>query len=134
VNNNAWQVVGTFVLTGEDASYNGLIPRRPFNPRTHDWGALELAARFGALSIDPNAFGQDPKAADVRFADPTKSAQNVREWGVGLNWYLDRNIKFVLDYDRTWFGWGQGSETATAYTPVNRETEQALIGRVQFQY
>jgi phosphate-selective porin OprO/OprP len=127
-------VAGTFVLTGEDASYNGVIPRHPFNPRVHDWGALELLARFGALNVDPDAFGKNPTAAGVRFADPTKSAQNAREWGVGLNWYLNRNLKFVLDYDRTWFSGGAGSETATAYTIVNREAEQVLIGRVQFTF
>jgi phosphate-selective porin OprO/OprP len=134
IHNNAWQVAGTFVLTGEDASYNGVIPRHPFNPRVHDWGALELLARFGALNVDPDAFGKNPTAAGVRFADPTKSAQNAREWGVGLNWYLNRNLKFVLDYDRTWFSGGAGSETATAYTIVNREAEQVLIGRVQFTF
>ncbi len=134
IHNNAWQVVGTFVLTGEDASYNGVIPRHPFNPRTHDWGAFEFAARFGALNIDPRAFGTAPTAADVRFADPTKSAQNAREWGVGLNWYMNNNVKLVLDYDRTWFTWGQGSETTTTYTPVNRETEQVLLGRAQFSF
>ena len=56
------------------------------------------------------------------------------DWGVGINWYMNRDIKLVLDYDQTSFHGGAGSATATAYTIQNRETEQILLGRAQFQF
>ena len=91
-------------------------------------------ARYGDLRVDADAFNVDPTATGLRFADPTKSAQEARELGVGLNWYVDRNVKFVLDYDQTSFDGGAGSATASAYAVKNRETEQVVLGRVQFQF
>jgi len=134
VKNSVWQVVGSVVLTGEDATYNGVTPRRPFDLKAGGWGAWELVARYGDLRVDADAFSVDPTATGLRFADPTKSAQEAREWGVGLNWYVDRNVKFVLDYDQTSFNGGAGSASTTAYAVKNRETEQVVLGRVQFQF
>ncbi len=134
IKNNAWQLIGSFVLTGDDATYNGVTPRRPFDLKKGGWGALQLAFRYGDLHFDPEAFNTSPAAAGLRFVDPTKSAQEARDWGVGLNWFLNRDIKLVLDYDQTTFHGGAGSATATAYAIQNRETEQILLGRAQFQF
>ncbi len=142
IRNRAWQVMGGFFLTGEEAQYRGspfnpafaLTPRHPFNPAAGGWGALEVVARYGELRIDPDAFSTNPTAGGLRFADPTKSAQEAREWGVGLNWYLNRSVKLSLDYEQTVFDGGAGSATATAYTVKNRETEEDLFGRAQFQF
>ena len=72
--------------------------------------------------FDPDAFSH--------FADPTKSAQEAREWGVGINWYPNRNVKLSLDYEQTVFDGGAGTTTA----PNNRETEEDMFGRVQLQF
>jgi len=132
--NSAWQTDASFVLTGEDASYNGVTPRHPFDLRSGGWGAFEIAARYGDLHLDPSAFNTSPAAAGARFASPITAAQEAREWGVGLNWYLNRNIKFVLDYDVTYFDGGAGTASASAYTVKDRRTEQVGIGRVQFMF
>jgi phosphate-selective porin OprO/OprP len=134
IKNNAWQFVGSFVLTGEDNTYNGVTPRHPFDLSKGTWGAVQLTFRYGDLHVDPDAFNRSPAAADLRFVDPTKSAQDARDWGVGVNWYMNRDIKLVLDYDQTSFHGGAGSATATAYTIQNRETEQIVLGRAQFQF
>jgi phosphate-selective porin OprO and OprP len=138
VYNTAWQVEGSFVLTGEDASYNGVIPRHPFNPKTRGLGAFEVVARFGQLDVDHNAFNVNPTAAGARFADPTKEAHQASEWGVGLNWYLNKDIKFVLDYEQTHFEGGAGATTGTGskakYVVVDREAEEVVIGRVQLSF
>ena len=43
---SAWQVTSTLLLTGERASYRGILPRRPFDPARGQWGALgNCAAR-----------------------------------------------------------------------------------------
>ena len=132
VRNTAWQIEGTFVLTGENASYNGVSPRRPFDLSKGGWGAFEIVARYGDLRIDPSAFSSSPTA--LRFANPTTSAQEAREWGVGLNWYLNRNVKLVLNYEQTEFDGGAGAATATAYTVENRPIERFLVTRAQFSF
>ena len=134
VRNTAWQVEASFVLTGEKATYNGVTPNHPFDLKKGGWGALELAGRYGDLRFDPSAFSTTPKTADQRFADPTKSAQEAREWGVGLNWYLNRNVKLVLNYEQTSFDGGAGSASATAYTIHNRATEQVVLTRAQIMF
>jgi phosphate-selective porin OprO/OprP len=134
VRNSAWQTEVSFVLTGENATYNGVTPRRPFDPKTGSWGAFEIVGRYGELHIDPGAFNVSTNAAGTRFASPIAAAQEAREWGVGLNWYLNKNIKLVLDYEQTEFDGGAGAPTTTGYNVKNRETEQVIITRAQFAF
>ena len=117
--NRAWQAAGSWVLTGEDASFNGVRPRQIFDPRAKTWGALELVARRSELRVDDDAF--------PLFADPGRAAGEARAWGVGLNWYLNRNVKLSLDYDRTSYDGG-------AADGADRETEQALFTRIQLAF
>ena len=134
VRNTAWQIEASFVLTGEKAGYGGVTPKHPFDLKKGGWGALELAGRYGDLRFDPSAFSTSPLAAGQRFADPTKAAQEAREWGVGLNWYLNRNLKLVLDYEQTAFDGGSGTTSATAYFVKNRATEQLILTRAQITF
>jgi phosphate-selective porin OprO/OprP len=53
---SAWQAALSYVLTGEKASYSGVNPEQVFDPRNGHWGAVELAARYSSLEIDPNTF------------------------------------------------------------------------------
>jgi phosphate-selective porin OprO/OprP len=129
--NSAWQTEASFVLTGEDASYNGVIPRHPFNLKSGGWGALEIVARYGDLHLDPDAFNT---ATGARFASPITSAQEAREWGVGLNWYVNRTVRLVLDYDQTAFDGGTGATAGTGYNVKSRETEHALFTRAQIMF
>ena len=91
----AWQVAGSVVLTGERASYRGVTPRHPFDADANTWGAVELAARYGELLLDRDAF--------PTFADPAKSAAGGRSWAVGVNWYLARGVRLEANYERTSF-------------------------------
>ena len=130
----AWQVQASVVLTGERATYNGVTPERPFDPGAGDWGAWELVARYGELRIGPTVFSTDPTPTGQRFADPTKSAQEARYWGVGVNWYLNRVFKLALDYEQTDFDGGAGTTGATTFTIRNRQTERALFSRMQMTF
>jgi len=38
-----WQVAASFVLTGEDASYDGVVPAHPVSFEKGHPGALEIA-------------------------------------------------------------------------------------------
>jgi phosphate-selective porin OprO/OprP len=55
--NKGWDVVGSWYLTGEKNVF-GVLPKveNPFHYEGSGWGAFQLAARFGQLSLDPAAF------------------------------------------------------------------------------
>ena len=119
--NDAWQLALHYVLTGENASYRGVVPRSPFSPEHGTWGAFEIAARYHELHVDPDAFS-------LGFADPLVSAEDAEAWGVGVNWYMNRWLKLVLDFERTRFDGGGGA------VRDDRETESAILFRMQLAY
>lgn len=125
--NSAWQVQLTYLLTGEEESFDGVKPSRPFRLGGPGWGAFELAARYSELSIDDGAFAGGASS----YADPRASAGAAREWSAGLNWYLNWNVKLQLDYSRTRFN-GGGGGTLTA--PKDRVDEQLIFGRIQLGF
>jgi len=128
---SAWQISTSYVLTGEPATFRGILPFKPFNPffGQWGWGAWEVAFRAGQLFIDKDAFNKG-------FADKKRSVQRADEVQVGLNWYLNRNIKVVLDYAHTNFDGGASKPGATAGTTVvgNREVEHVIFTRLQLVF
>jgi len=106
----AWQVAASWVVTGENASFDGVIPRSPLTLHGEGLGALEIAARFHEITFDRELF--------PLFANPDTSARRARAATVGLNWYLNRNLKLQFNYERTLFqggapkGGDMGSEDA----------------------
>ena len=119
--NHAWQVAAGWVLTGENAAYEGVKPNSPFSPGHGTWGAWELAARVGELKIDPKAFSV--------FANPAASASSVDAWGIGLNWYLSKTVRVILDYFQNDFG--HPVAVATFTNPVIAQEEKAIVTRFQ---
>ena len=117
--NTAWQVEGSYVLTGEDASYRGVIPRRNFDPKAGGWGAFEVVARYSYLDVDDKVF--------PLFADPNTSATRAAAWGVGLNWYLNRNVRAGFDFIQTDFAGGNAGAVA-------RQNENVFLTRVQLAF
>jgi phosphate-selective porin OprO and OprP len=119
--NTAWQAAGSFALFGGEPSYRGINPQKPFDRTAHTWGALELAARYSVLDIDDDAF--------PLFANPASAASRAEAWALGLNWYLNRNVRWMLDYEQTTFEGG-----APPGDHGDREDEKALLGRVQISF
>ena len=116
---HAWQLAGSYVLTGERASYEGVTPAQPFDPWARRWGAWQLVGRYATLDIDSSVFKNG-------FADPTKSARAAKEWVLGVNWYLNKNVKFALDYANTDFKGGAAKG--------DRRTEKIVLSRVQLAF
>jgi phosphate-selective porin OprO and OprP len=102
VDTNAWQLAVSYFLTGEEASFKGFQPKTRFSPSEGTWGAFEIKARVQQLNIDDNAFSG---GADS-FADPLVSASQADSYGIGLNWYLNENVKWLLDFEHTTFEGG----------------------------
>ena len=94
-------------------------PSDAFEPGQGKWGALELAARVNGLELGTEAFREG-------IVDPTKSVRKAFAWAVGVNWYLNRNIKQVVDFERTTFTGGAGG--------ADRPAENALFIRTQVAF
>jgi phosphate-selective porin OprO/OprP len=119
LNHDAWQVAGSFFITGEENSPTTVTPKHALDPRRLGFGAIEIAARIGELRVDEDTFVQ-------KLADPTTSARKATNWGAGVNWHLARNFKAMLDYDHTSFDGG----AATG----DRPTEYLIMTRLQAAY
>jgi phosphate-selective porin OprO/OprP len=102
VDTNAWQLAASYFLTGEEAAFRGFKPKASFSPQDGTWGAFEVVARVQKLTVGSEAFAG---GADS-FADPAAAAREASAWGLGLNWYLNDTVKWLLDYERTSFEGG----------------------------
>jgi phosphate-selective porin OprO/OprP len=123
VNNTAWNVTLGWVLTGEESTFEGVLPRRPFVSGSGGWGAFQVVARASKLTVDDDAF---MGTAATRVADPAASAREATDTGIGLNWYISRLIRVDVDYDRTRFKGGAAEG--------DRPQEKVLISRFQFAF
>lgn len=118
--NSAWSVTGSYLLTGEDATYATVKPKNFFVPSAGKWGALQLVARFNRLDIDEATFSGG-------FADATRSVRQANAWGVGLNWIWNTSLKYVLDYEQTRFKGGASGNR-------DRPTEKSFQTRLQLSF
>lgn len=99
---DGWYVQGAWTLTGERRTWNaanggfqGVRPANPFSPNDGHWGAWEIAARYSVLDLNDNAGA--PGAATP--ANGVRGGEQVITT-LGLNWYPNRAIRFLLDvYD-----------------------------------
>ncbi len=117
VTHSAYQVVGSYVLTGEAASYRGVKPSQAFQTGKPGWGAFELVARYGALELDSDA-------ADLGFV-ATTGVESIDNVGIGLNWYLTGNVKVAANYNQTDF---------SNYAGPDREKEKSIFTRLQVSF
>lgn len=94
---DAWQIAASYVLTGEEATDDGVgvRPARSFDYGGGHLGAVQIAARYHALSVDEEAF-------TLGFASPGSSRQ-ADAWTIGLNWYLTQNFRYTFNFERTVF-------------------------------
>jgi len=97
---HGWYAQGVWVLTGETRPYNPAEARFDapklnynFNPAAGTWGAFEVAARYSVIDLDwkPGITGSAKSAEGIRGGE-----QKIAS--VGLNWYLNPDIRFMLDY------------------------------------
>jgi phosphate-selective porin OprO/OprP len=127
--NKAAQVQVSYVVTGEDNTFDGIKPMRNFDPFKGSWGALQLAARWSELTVDSDTF---------QLLDPTKSASKATAATFGANWFLNKNALIRFDYEYVSFNGGagttSGSGVKTVYHIANRPSEQVLSTRFQLAF
>jgi len=112
-----WEVTSSFALTGERESFQGMVPQRPLDPGSGQWGAWQLTARYSRLVVDDAAFPLFAASGAARAAGA---------WAAGITWYLNRNVKVMFNYERTGFAAPPGGVPGPAATE--------LLGRFQLAF
>jgi len=104
-----WTVGGTWILTGEtkvytpgtyiasalaetQAGFQSLIPSRPFSLDGNSWGAWEVTARYSDTDL---GWHQGQLASTTQLAGINGGRQRIMV--LGINWYLNRNVRMILD-------------------------------------
>ncbi|MFZ2404012.1 MAG: porin, partial [Methylobacter sp.] len=116
--NKAWQILASYVVTGEDNTFAGVKPIQNFDPLKGKWGALQLAARYSELDVDNDTF---------QIVDPNQSASRAKAWTLGANWYLNSNAIIRADYENVSFDGGAARGT-------DRANEQVFATRFQLSF
>lgn len=88
---DAWYLQASWILTGESysydikkAAYKGVKPANPFGFGNRGPGAWELAARYSQADLNDTGAGIAGGEQDIIT--------------VGLNWYVNNNLRFMLNY------------------------------------
>jgi phosphate-selective porin OprO and OprP len=93
-------IEGSWTVTGEHrtylpatGAYSAIVPAHPFSLSSGYWGALELAARYSEVDLNDNfESGVAPGTSNAVGG----GRQTV--YSLGLNWYPNANMRFMLDY------------------------------------
>lgn len=123
--NKAWQIAAGYVLTGEDSSFSGVVPRTNFDFAAGTWGAFELTARYADLKVDNAAF--------PLYASAASNANEASSFGAGVNWYLSKAVAFKFDYYQTSFGFNSAAPPVST-SQILRQDEQVFISRFQVSF
>jgi phosphate-selective porin OprO/OprP len=139
LHHDAWQIAASYLLTGEDASFKGVKPKRDFDPDKGGWGAWELVARYSEIELDDDTFRNPAGTAFTgAYADLSTSAKKAQTWTGGVNWYLNQNVKLAVNYEQTKFEGGAGigitAINAAGTNVRDREDERALLARFQVAF
>ncbi len=90
----------SYTITGEHrkyvpttGAYSGIVPAHPFSLSGGSWGAWELAARYSIVDLN-DLF--TPGVATSTTKGVAGGEQQVVT--LGINWYVNSNIRFMLNY------------------------------------
>ncbi len=116
----SWQIAGAWVITGENTSWRGVIPAESFDLETGGLGAFEIVGRFSRLNMDGSLYSNNT------YINAALYPEDADEWGVGLNWYLNRFIKVALNYEHLDF--------SNAGDNSDNPSEGVFLTRLQLAY
>ncbi|TYL89236.1 porin [Bradyrhizobium rifense] len=94
LNFQGYYAEAAYVLTGEsrkynpgNAAYGGVKPTNPFSLAGGGWGAWEVAGRVSQMDLN------DKIASAAGIAGGRQTVYTL-----ALNWYVNGNVRFMLDY------------------------------------
>jgi phosphate-selective porin OprO/OprP len=104
-----WTLGGSWIITGETKTYtpNGLaetqagfgapVPSRPFSLSGGSWGAWELAARYSDTNLNwmASRLAVSNTTGTSNLAGVLGGEERILD--LGLNWYLNRNVRLMMD-------------------------------------
>jgi phosphate-selective porin OprO/OprP len=128
----------SWTLTGESHAYNPqagayfrIVPNSPFSISQGTWGAWEIAARASYVDLNSNfksgvALSSDPASVDGGLQ---------RSYSLGLNWYPNDLVRFMLDYNHLDYDKANGAAVkgAALGVPVGASFD-AVSFRAQVAY
>lgn len=117
--NHAFVLQAGWVVTGEAATFDGLVPAHDIDPGAGHFGAVQVGVRYQELRINGATF--------AGFADPSKSASASRSAGGVVHWALTQSVRGSVSFERSWFEGG-------APGGGNRAPESALFARLQANF
>ena len=118
ISQEAWQIAGSFVLTkGDRVTEGGVRPLHNFDFGNGHLGALQVAARYHALFADE-------EVVTLGLAD-AGSSREAKAWTLGLNWYLNPNFRYLVNFERIDFD----ADDLSA-----RQAENAIAFRAQVSF
>ncbi|MGZ0076806.1 OprO/OprP family phosphate-selective porin [Methylomonas sp. YC3] len=87
---NGWYTEASYTITGESRKYKKgkfykVEPNKNFSLKNGTWGAWEVAARYSEADLN---------SGNVRGGQMSLLT-------VALNWYINNNIRFMADYNKT---------------------------------
>ena len=94
---DGWYIDAAWSLTGESRQYKEgvfkyLKPKNNFSLKNGTWGAWELATRWSGVTIN---------GASSPYTGAVVKDTNAQNMTVALNWYMNKNFRFMADYSRT---------------------------------
>ena len=117
---HGWYMMATWSLSGETrpydpvtASFHGLVPVAPLGK--NGFGAWEAVARYSNMNLD----FMPGQAGGV-----SGGVQNI--WSLGLNWYPNQTVRFMLDYNNI--------QISHTNVPVNDISANAIALRSQIAF
>jgi phosphate-selective porin OprO and OprP len=123
---NGGYAEASWTITGEHrtyipstGAYSAIIPNNPVNPGGTGWGAWEIAGRYSVMNLNDEL----GNAAGIAGGQQTI-------YTAGLNWYVNSNIMFKLNYLH-----GTFDKQASAILNTNVGANfDAIAGRLQVQF
>ena len=115
-----------YILTGEDATLNGVVPKEEVDFKNGGWGAWEMAIRYDGLAIGDNMFRPTTQGGIGAASDSNASGVNGFSWG--LNWYLNRIMRLGVTVEYNTFTGGGAPDS------ISENSELGFLTRLQLKY
>jgi phosphate-selective porin OprO/OprP len=136
-NFNGWYLEGSWVLTGEPKTYTVSATNNevggfgapkvasPFSLKGDSWGAFELALRYSDTDLN---WHDQVGALGLRQAGINGGEERI--FAIGLNWYLNNNVKLQLNDLIT----NVDRYASTVHIPANKASQDFNTIGIRLQF